>query len=178
MHLINITNQNFFDDFLKIITEELNVKGIINDIIEAYLNYKKKRFEIFEKEYEIQFKDSRDEDEEEKIYNNESISQLPPHLLIKQLGLNDLIWSYDGNSLYPSAMLDEKPIYDRIETGYAYTEDMNDELVRKFNTGNFIQGSAILKIKYYNSKNLIVQHLPVKRKKKKLKLIACESVIS
>ena len=59
-------------------------------------------------------------------------------------------------------MWDEKSIYPRIETGYAYTPDMNDELVNKFNTGNFNQGSAILKIKYYNPKNLIVQHLPIK----------------
>ena len=41
---------------------------------------------------------------------------------------------------------------------------MNDELVEKFNTGNFTQGSAILKIKYYNSKNSIVQHLLVKER--------------
>ena len=44
---------------------------------------------------------------------------------------------------------------------------MNNELVEKFNTGNFNQGSAILKIKYYNPKNLIVQHLPVKERQKK-----------
>ena len=37
--------------------------------------------------------------------------------------------------------------------GYAYTEDMNDELDEKFNTGNFTKGSAILKNKYYNPKN-------------------------
>ena len=39
---------------------------------------------------------------------------------------------------------------------------MNDELVEKFINQTFTQGSAILKIKYYNPKNLIVQHLPVK----------------
>ena len=44
---------------------------------------------------------------------------------------------------------------------------MNDELVEKFNTGNFTKGSAVLRIKYYNPKNLIVQHLPVKEKEKK-----------
>ena len=43
---------------------------------------------------------------------------------------------------------------------------MHDELVEKFNNGNFNQGSAILKIKYYNSRDLIVQHLPVKAKRK------------
>ena len=68
-------------------------------------------------------------------------------------------------------MWDENSIYPRIDTGYAFTRDMNGELVEKFNTGNFTQGSAILKIKYYNPKNLIVQHLPVKEKEKKLKLI-------
>ena len=43
---------------------------------------------------------------------------------------------------------------------------MNEELVENFNTGNFVQGSAILKIKNYNPKNLIVQHLPVKGKER------------
>ena len=42
-------------------------------------------------------------------------------------------------------MWDEKSIYPRIETGYAYQSDMNDEIVEKFNTGNFTKGSAILK---------------------------------
>ena len=51
-------------------------------------------------------------------------------------------------SLYPSAMWDENSIYPRIETGYAYTKDTNNELVEKINSGNFNQGSAILKIKY------------------------------
>ena len=46
---------------------------------------------------------------------------------------------------------------------------MNDELLEKFNNQTFTQGSAILKIKYYNPKNLIVQHLPLKEKEKKTK---------
>ena len=52
--------------YLKIISEELNVKGNIYDIIEVYLNYKHKHFKIYEKEYENQFNDYRDEDVEEK----------------------------------------------------------------------------------------------------------------
>ena len=44
-------------------------------------------------------------------------------------------------------MSDEKSIYPRIESGYAFTSDMNDELVEKFNYQTFTQGSAILKIK-------------------------------
>ena len=64
-------------------------------------------------------------------------------------------------------MWDEKSIYPTIGTGYAYTKNMNDELVEKFNSGKFNQGSAILKIKFYIPKNLVVQHLTIKEKSKK-----------
>ena len=67
-------------------------------------------------------------------------------------------------------MWDEKSIYPRIETGYAFTRDMNNELVEKFNNETFTQGSAILKIRYYIPKDLIVQHLPVKEKEKKIEI--------
>ena len=67
-------------------------------------------------------------------------------------------------------MWDGKSIYPRFETGYAFTEGMKDELVEKFNTQTFNEGSAILKIKYYNLKNLIVQHLPVKEREKKIEM--------
>ena len=45
-------------------------------------------------------------------------------------------------------MWDKNSIYPKIETGYLFTRDINDEIVEKFNTANFNQGSAILKIKY------------------------------
>ena len=67
-------------------------------------------------------------------------------------------------------MWDELSIFPKIETGYAFTPDMNDELVEKFNNQTFTQGSAILKIKYYNPKKLIVQHLPVKEKENKIEI--------
>ena len=63
-------------------------------------------------------------------------------------------------------MWDENSIYPRIETGYAFTRDMNNELVEKFINQTFTRGSTFLKIKYYNPRDLIVQHLPVKEKKK------------
>ena len=47
---------------------------------------------------------------------------------------------------------------------------MNDELVETFNTVIFTQGSAILKVKFYHPKNLIVQHLPVEEKEKKTEI--------
>ena len=133
------------------------------------MKYKKKHYEIFEKEYENKFNDYRDQDLEEKEkYNKEKLSNLRLHKLIQKIEFIHLLWDFDAVSLYPSAMWDEKSIYPRYETGYAYTTDMNDELLEKFNTGNFTQGSAILKTKHYNPKNLIVQHLPIKERQKRI----------
>ena len=81
-----------------------------------------------------------------------------------------LLWDFDAVSLYPSAMWDENSIYPKIESGYSFTNDMNDDLVQKFNNQTFNQGSAILKIKYYNPRDFIVQHLPVKEKEKKIEI--------
>ena len=67
-------------------------------------------------------------------------------------------------------MWDKSSVYPKIETGYAFTPDMNDELVEKFNYQAFTQGSAILKKKYHNPKTLIVQHLPVKEKVNKIEI--------
>ena len=160
-----------YNDIKRILSKELGVKGNIYDIIEEYLRYKKKYYDIYEKKYESQFNDYRHENEEEKEkFINEKLSELRIHKLLKQIELIHLLWDFDAVSLYPSAMWDEKSIYPRIETGYAYTRDMNNELVEKFNNQTFTQGSAILKIKYYNPKNLIVQHLPIKEKEKKLEI--------
>ena len=57
-------------------------------------------------------------------------------------------------------MWDKNSIYPKINW-LCLKKHMNDELVEKFDIQTFTQGSAILKIKYYNPKNLIVQHLPV-----------------
>ena len=128
------------DDILNIISEELNLKGNNYDIIDSYLNYKNKHFKFFEKEYEHKFNDYRDEDVEEKEkFINEKLSQLPIHQLIKQMKLDELLWDLDAVGLYPSAMWDENSIYPRIETGYAFTRDMNKFLIHKFNNGNFME---------------------------------------
>ena len=156
-------------DIFNIISKELNVDGNTYEKIEAYMKYKNEHFKIFEKEYEDQFDDYRKQNVDEKEeYINENLNQLPIHQLLKQLPLCDLLWAFDCTSLYSSAMWDELSIFPKIETGYAFTPNMNEELVEKFNNQTFTQGSATLKIKYYYPKNLIVQHLPVKEKEKKI----------
>ena len=114
------------DDVLKIISKELNLKGNVYDIIEAYMKYKNDHLKIIKEEYESQFNDYRDINEEEKEkYINGKLSKLPIHQLLKKLSLDDLLWHFDAVSLYPSAMSDPESIYLRIETGYAFTPDMN-----------------------------------------------------
>ena len=135
----------------------MNVRGNIYEFIETYINYKNKQFKILEKKHE----------EEKEKNTNENISQQPIHRLFQRRKSNEILWDFDAVSLHPSAMWEEKSIYQRIETGYGFTEDVNDELVEKFNNWIFNQGSAILKIKSYNVKNSIVQHLSVKKKMNK-----------
>ena len=81
-----------------------------------------------------------------------------------------MLWDLDAMSLYPSALWDESSIYPWIETGYAYTNGMNDEFVEKFNSGRFTKGSAISKKKYYELKHLVVHHLPVKERENKIEI--------
>ena len=59
--------------------------------------------------------------EEMENYINEKLGKLPIHQILKQICLNGLFWDFDAVSLYPSAMLDEKSIYPRIKTDYAFT---------------------------------------------------------
>ena len=128
-------------------------------------------FKNLEKEYENDFDNYGDEDvDEEEKFIHEKLSQLPIHQLIKQIKSDEILWDYDANSLYPSAMWDENSFYPRIGTGFAFTPDMNNELVEKFLTQTFNKGSAILKIQYYSPKELTVQHLPVKERKNKIEI--------
>ena len=158
-------------DLLKILSRELNVEGNVYDINEAYMKYKNDHLKFIKEEYESKFDDYRKINEDEMSeYINRKLGDLPIHGILQQLNLNDLLWDFDAVSLYPSALSDEKSIYPSIETGYAFTPDMNDEIVEKLNNPTFTRGSAFLKTKYYNPKNLIVQHIPVKEKVKKIEV--------
>ena len=99
-------------------------------------------------------------------YINKNSSEFPIHQFSKKLNLNDLLWSYDTNSLNPSAMSDDMSIFPRIETGYAFRPDMNDEVVKKFNEVIFTQGRPFLKIKYNNPKKFNRSTPPSKRTSK------------
>ena len=166
------------NDVLKNSSQKLEVEGTIYDIIEAFMKRRNDHLKIGQEEYESNFNDYRDKDEEERDnYINKKLGELSIHKFLQQLGTTTrLIMDLGLNHSY-MAMSDPKSIYLRTETGYAYTPDMNDEVVRKFNEQKFSQGSAILKVNYYCLKKLIVQHIPVEGRVEKWKLILCAMVI-
>ena len=126
------------------------------------MNYKNKHLEMIKKEDESKFDDCRKTDiEEMEKYINKNLSKLRIHQLLRQRHLIDLSWDFDALALYRSAIWDVKSIYPRIETGYVFTRDMEEDLINEFINLIFTQGSSILKVKFYNPKYLIFQHLPV-----------------
>ena len=126
------------------------------------------------KEFDSNYDDYRDIDQKAKIdYINKKLNMLPIHKELSKLYSNKTQMDYDSTSLHPSAMLDENSVYPKIETGFAFKPDMNDVYVEAFNNKTFNQNgdeSAIFRIKYYNPPNLIIQHLPVKEKVKKIEV--------
>ena len=100
-------------------------------------------------------------------------SMLSIHKELSKLDSNKTQMDYDGNSLYPSAMWDEKSVYPKIDTGFAFKPDTNSVYVEAFNNQTFNEDgdeSAILTIKDYNPPDLIFQHLPVKEKVEKVEV--------
>ena len=170
---------NISQEVFNIISKELNLsKDDVNDnvceIIDKYFEYTNEQRKIIENEYDSQFNDNRDIDEEERTEHiNKELNKLQIHKKIQKLDVNDVMMDFDATSLYPSAMWDEKSVYPKIETGFAFKPHMNDVYVEAFKNQTFNEDgdeSAILRIKYYNPRDLIFQHLPVKEKVKNIEV--------
>ena len=83
---------------------------------------------------------------------------LPILKQLSKLDLSNTQMDSDATNLYPSAMWDEKSVFPKIESGFAFKPDMNDVYVEAFNFQTFNQNSdqsAILRKKYYNQPNPI-----------------------
>ena len=64
-----------------------------------------------------------------KVYNQ--LIKLPILTKLRKPELADVLLDFGTTSLYPSARWDEKPNHLKIETGYASTPDMKDEIAKK-----------------------------------------------
>ena len=54
---------------------------------------------------------------------------------------------FDATSLHLSAIWDEKPVYPKLGTGFAFNSHMNVFCVDSFNSQTFVE-NAILEIKF------------------------------
>ena len=81
---------------------------------------------------------------------------------------DDLLVSYDLNSLYPSAEADKDSKWPAIETAYPFEKFMNNAVCELFKSGGWdeLNTSAFLTVKYHNPENLMFQHIPIKEKVK------------
>ena len=162
------------DEVFDINSKELNINGKIGEILDKYFEYTNKHRKIIENQYDSQFEDCRDINQEQRTKHiNEELSKLAIHKKFKKLNLNDVMMGFEATSLYPSAMWDEKSVYPKRETGFAFEPHMNNIYVKAFNSPTFNQDgneSAILRIKYYNPSDLIFQRLPVKEKVKNIEV--------
>ena len=165
---------NISDEVFNIISKELDINDNVCEIFDKYFEYTKKQRKIIEDEYDSQFNDYQINDEEARTEHiNRELNKLPIHKKLQKLNLNDVMMDFDATSLYPSAMWDENSVYPKIETGFAFKPHMNNVYVEAFNNQTFNQDgdeSAILRIKYYNPRDLIFKHLPVKEKVKKIEV--------
>ena len=105
--------------------------------------------------------------EEGTEYINAKFSNLSIHGKLWKLNPVDVMIYFDATSLYPSAMYCENSVYPKIECGFAFETYMNDVYGKTFNYQNLTKcgvQSATLKVKYYNPRDLIFQHLAINEK--------------
>ena len=120
---------SILDDVFIVISEELNVNGNICESLHNYFEYTNKLRKKIENEYDSQFDDYRDNDQEGKTkFINKKLSKLKILEKLRKLNLNDVKMKFDTTSLYPSAMYDEKSVYLKIETGFAFKPHMKKNL--------------------------------------------------
>ena len=159
---------NQCENFLNTIKKPLKINdNEISNLIDKYLKYInikrdefKLNFENNEKDYRKINKKELDKFLEKKLGNLEISKDL------QKINKDDLLVSYDFNSLYPSAQMDKNSSWPKIETAYPFKKYMNDAVCTLFNSGrwNELNRSAFLTVKYHNPKNMIFQHLPIKEK--------------
>ena len=139
----------------------------ISNIIDKYLKYINTKRDEFKLEFENGEKDYRKINKKElDNFLNNKLGNLEISKELQKINKDDLLVSYDFNSLYPSAQIDKNSTWPKIETSYPFKKYMNESICTLFNSGrwNELNRSAFLTIKYHNPENLIFQHLPVKEK--------------
>ena len=159
---------NQCEEILNTIKKHLKINdNEISNIIDKYLKYINTKRDEFKSDFENNEKDYRkiNQKDLDKLLEKK-LGELNISKDLQKINKDDLLVSYDFNSLYPSAQIDKDSIWPKIETAYPFKKYMADAICTLFNSGrwNELNRSAFLTIKYHNPENLIFQHLPVKEK--------------
>ena len=168
--LIRYSESNQCENILNIIKKHLKINdNEISNIIDEYLKYINNKFQEFTIECENGEKDYRKINKKElDKFLERKLGELEIMKDLQKINKDDLLVSYDFNSLFPSAQIDKNSTWPKIETAYPFKKYTNESICSLFNSGkwNELNRSAFLTVKYHNPENLIFQHLPVKEKVK------------
>ena len=159
---------NQCENILNTIKKHLKIDdNEISNIIDEYLKYINTKRVEFKTEFENGEKDYRKMNIKElDKFLERKLGELNISKELQKINKEDLLVSYDFNSLYPSAQIYIDSTWPKIETAYPFKKHMNDAICYLFNSGkwNQLNRSAFLTVKYHNPENLIFQHLPIKEK--------------
>ena len=147
------------EEILNITKKHLKIKdNEVSKIVVEYLKYINTKRDEFRLEFENGEKDYR------KINNKEldkfldtKLGELEISTELQKINKDDLLVSYDFNSLYPTAQIDKNSTWPKIETACPFKKYMNESFYSLFNSGRWNESSrsAFLTVKYHNPKNLI-----------------------
>ena len=153
--------QNIIKKHLKIDDNE------ISNIIDEYSKYTNIKRDGFKLEFQNGEKDYRKINKKElDKFLEKKLGELEISKELQKINKDDLLVSYDFNSLYPSAQNDKNSTWPKIETSYPFKKYMEESICSLFNSGrrNELNRSTFLTVKYHNPENLTFQHLPIKEK--------------
>ena len=113
---------NQCDEILNTIKKHLKINNNeISNIIEKYLNYNNNKREEFKLKFENDEKDYRKINKKElDKFLDKKLGELEISKEIQKISKDDLLVSYDFNSLYPSAQIDLSSTWPKIETSYPF----------------------------------------------------------
>ena len=165
---IRYFESNQCEEILNTLKKHLKINdNEISNIIDEYLKYINTKRNEFKLEFENGEKDYRRINKKElDKFLERKLGELEISKELQKINKDDLLVSYDFNSLYPSAQIDKNSTWPKIETAYPFKKHMNDSICTLFNSGrwNELNRFAFQTVKYHNPENLIFQHLPTKEK--------------
>ena len=139
------------EKILNIIKKHLKINdNEITNIVDEYLNYIHIKRNEFKLEFENGEKDYRkNNNKESDKFLDKKLGELELSKELQKINKDDLLVSYDFNSLYPSAEIDINSTWPKIETAYPFKKYMSDVVCSLFNSGrwNELNRSAFLTVK-------------------------------